>query len=129
MNSLNAFLDAIKGWVETVDRPVFFEDVPGHFLPDVEVLPVLTISLFGRPEPEVETLDVVVGRWVGVTFTSVGRDSVDALWLDAKVMQLLTGSLPNLAVDVLYCGPEPAAALRAAPGRMLAEHRTAFAYR
>lgn len=129
MNSLNAFLAAMKTWMETLGRPVFYEDVPGSYSPDIEVLPVLTISLYGRAEPELESLDAVVARWVGVTFTSVGRNVVDALWLDAKVMELLTGALPDLAVDVVYLGPEPAAALRAAPGRMLAEHRAACAYR
>lgn len=129
MNSLNAFLAAMKGWLETIGRPVYYEDVPGSYLPDTSVLPVLTLSLYGRAEPELESLDAVVARWVGLTVTSVGRSTRDALWLDAKVMELLAGSLPDLAVEIVYLGPEPAAALRAAPGRMLAEHRAACAYR
>ena len=131
MNSLNDLLTSLKEWLEAeLGRTVVLEEIRGEVTNDVEQLPVLVITLHGRPDPHELTLEGVIARWVGVTFTSVGRNEVDCQWLDAKLLAVLAGPLPTgLAADIVFINPEPAATLRAVQGRMLAAHRVALAFR
>lgn len=129
MNGLDLLFGSLKTWMDTIGRPVGLINLPPGS--DPGFLPALAIDLVGRVGAETEAMSGPVARWVTVSFVSVGRSSVDALWLDAKVMALLTGPLPTgLSVDICYLHPDPGVALSSVDGgRMLATHRAALAYR
>ena len=126
MNSLNKLLSELQRWLTTaLGVTVVIDVVEAHI-----ALPGMSISLYGLPSPNVETLHLIVARWVGVEFVSMGRTVEDAQWLDAKLMDLLLADPPtDLDVELVTIQPEAAAALRAGERRMLATHRAALAYR
>lgn len=124
VSGLDALLRSLLTWTATIGRPVHYERVGD------DELPALLLSTWAHSAPDVDALGGLVARRAGVTFTSVGRSEVDAQWLDAKVMELLTSGLPTgLEVEILTIVPESGAALEPGEGRMLATHRVALAYR
>lgn len=121
---LDALMRSLRQWMADTGRPVRYETVQ-----DAEI-PAVLISLWATSQPDVRSLSETVARRVGVTITSVGRNAVDAQWLDAKVTALLMGPLPTgLEVEIVDIVAEAAAALEPGEGRMLAVHRVALAYR
>lgn len=122
---LDQFLVAVRTWMAQTGRPVSIDTVG-----DAE-LPAMVITVWGPSDPELSNLDGVTHtRRVGLSLTSVGRNTTDALWLHAKAMVLLTADPPtNLGVQFCSITPDSGAALEPDEGRMLATHRVACAYR
>lgn len=115
---------AVATWMEQTGRPVHIAGVPQADLPAVK------IGTYSIAEPDIITMVDTVARWIGLEFAAVGRDVVDAMWLDERIMALLADPPAQIGtVEILAVVPETAAALEPGTGRMLALHRAALAYR